>query len=265
LRHVIPVDKEVTHGRNHLGSDRPGRTRRHRSHRTSDAGKVVGYPPSGRSYDVAGRSSYTGLREVASSYCTAGIGAIRPLVPPGNPRVRYYKAVVGERVIGGLILFDAGKGVGELGRIFVDPDFQDRGHSQAIVRAMYKLHPDVERWQLGTPEWATRNGISTKRWGSRKPPSSRPTNGCPGGASRTRTACRRKRGRGSRRAMECARSRFAITISPACARGANRGGPRNGGPVGHASGCTDTGPYGATDTLFLERLSRSMPQGGSRS
>jgi GNAT superfamily N-acetyltransferase len=75
----------------------------------------------------------------------------------GNPRVRYYKALVGQRMIGGLILFDVGDGAWDLSRIFVDPDFQDGGRGQAIVRAMYVLHPDVDRWRLGTPEWATRN------------------------------------------------------------------------------------------------------------
>jgi N-acetylglutamate synthase-like GNAT family acetyltransferase len=39
----------------------------------------------------------------------------------------------------------------------VDPDDQDRGIGQKIVRAMYRLHPDVPRWSLGTPEWAVRN------------------------------------------------------------------------------------------------------------
>lgn len=83
----------------------------------------------------------------------------------GNPRVRYYKALVEERVIGGLILFDVGEGVWELGRIFVDPDLQDRGYGQAIVRAMYALHPDVDRWRLGTPEWAARNRHFYERMG----------------------------------------------------------------------------------------------------
>ena len=74
-----------------------------------------------------------------------------------NPRTRYYKAEVGGRLIGGLILLDVGDGVWELGRIFVDPDVQDRGYGKQIIRAMYRSHPDVECWRLGTPEWASRN------------------------------------------------------------------------------------------------------------
>jgi len=74
-----------------------------------------------------------------------------------NDRAAYYKVLLGEKIIGGLILIDAGNGKWELGRIYIDPGHQNRGFGQQTVRRMYRLHPHVRRWRLGTPEWASRN------------------------------------------------------------------------------------------------------------
>ncbi len=45
----------------------------------------------------------------------------------------------------------------EVGRIWIDPDYQNRGIGQAAMRAMFRLHPEVRLWTLGTPSWAVRN------------------------------------------------------------------------------------------------------------
>ena len=69
----------------------------------------------------------------------------------------YYKILYCGQIVGGLILFDLGGGQFEVGRIWVDPAYQNKGIGQAALREMFSLHPDVEKWTLGTPSWAHRN------------------------------------------------------------------------------------------------------------
>lgn len=79
----------------------------------------------------------------------------------GAPDTTYYKVILGEdRAVGGLFIVsrtDLGAGEWRCEGIYVDPDYQDRGIGQEILRAMYRLHPNAVRWSLGTPEWAVRN------------------------------------------------------------------------------------------------------------
>lgn len=42
-------------------------------------------------------------------------------------------------------------------RIFVEPTYNDRGIGQEAMRQLYRRHPDVKRWRLGTPAFHTRN------------------------------------------------------------------------------------------------------------
>ena len=82
-----------------------------------------------------------------------------------HPASAVYKALDGDRIVGGLILFDQGSGTWNLGRIYVDPDRQNEGIGQSIIRQMFALHPKVKCWHLGTPEWAVRNHHFYKRMG----------------------------------------------------------------------------------------------------
>jgi len=69
----------------------------------------------------------------------------------------YYKILSEGEIVGGLILFNMGDDHLEVGRIWVDPNQQNRGIGQAALRAMFSLHPDNKKWTLGTPSWAIRN------------------------------------------------------------------------------------------------------------
>jgi GNAT superfamily N-acetyltransferase len=69
----------------------------------------------------------------------------------------YFRILAGNRVVGGLILFDMHKRHFNLGRIFVDPGWQNRGIGAQAVRFVEKAFPYVTRWSLDTPEWAVRN------------------------------------------------------------------------------------------------------------
>jgi ribosomal protein S18 acetylase RimI-like enzyme len=69
----------------------------------------------------------------------------------------YYKILLDGQLVGGLIVFDMGQGHYELGRIWVDPAFQNQGIGQQAVQLMFGAFPDAARWTLGTPSWAIRN------------------------------------------------------------------------------------------------------------
>ena len=87
--------------------------------------------------------------------------------PPGYNSVKWnthwlentpcYKILFNGQIVGGLILFDLGEDQFEVGRIWVDPDYQNQGIGQAAMREMFTRHPLVKKWKLGTPSWAIRN------------------------------------------------------------------------------------------------------------
>lgn len=77
----------------------------------------------------------------------------------------YLKIVEDGRIIGGMIIFrmrpdtrgSAHSDHYELGRIYLDPDCQNRGIGTLAMRHIEEVFPKVKRWTLGTPVWATRN------------------------------------------------------------------------------------------------------------
>ncbi|MGB2983995.1 MAG: GNAT family N-acetyltransferase [Candidatus Bipolaricaulia bacterium] len=84
----------------------------------------------------------------------------------------FYKIVLGDsRIVGGLLVIvrpDLGEGEWRCEGIYIDPDYQNRGIGQEAFRAMYKLHPDVVRWSLDTPEYAIGNHHFYERMGFAK-------------------------------------------------------------------------------------------------
>ena len=97
----------------------------------------------------------------------AHYGAPGPGGPPGYKSdrwqskmmqiVHYYKISDDNRIIGGLIVFDQGRGHFELGRIFLHPDDQNKGIGTQALVFMEQTFPQATRWTLGTPAWARRN------------------------------------------------------------------------------------------------------------
>ena len=74
----------------------------------------------------------------------------------------YYAIRKDRGVIGGIILFDMDryadqKGVFNIGRIWVDPYYQNQGIGQEAMSQMFSTHPEVKKWRLGTPSFAGRN------------------------------------------------------------------------------------------------------------
>lgn len=96
-------------------------------------------------------------------------GALGPGGPPGYKsdiwqirmmaRGHYYKIILPEAsglVIGGFIVFQNSYGDCELGRIFIDPDYQNLGYGTQAMAFMESAFPEARRWTLGTPLWNLR-------------------------------------------------------------------------------------------------------------
>ncbi len=66
----------------------------------------------------------------------------------------YYKILSAGQIVGGLILFNGGEAHFEVGRILIDPEYQNQGIGGSAMQAMFSQHPDVKKWTLGTPSWA---------------------------------------------------------------------------------------------------------------
>jgi GNAT superfamily N-acetyltransferase len=69
---------------------------------------------------------------------------------------KYYKILVDGRIVGGFIVFPKEPRCYELGRIFVDPDFQNQGLGTQAFEFLWREYPLAKKWTLGTPSWNRR-------------------------------------------------------------------------------------------------------------
>lgn len=69
----------------------------------------------------------------------------------------YYKIISDADVIGGFIVFGLKDNSFELGRIYIDPIFQNKGYGKAAMNYIFDLFPEASKWILDTPSWAVRN------------------------------------------------------------------------------------------------------------
>ncbi|KYK28421.1 MAG: hypothetical protein AYK19_05645 [Theionarchaea archaeon DG-70-1] len=94
------------------------------------------------------------------------VGAPGPGGPPGydspEAQVRfmrfldYYKILLDDRIVGGIMVGSAGEKHKVLERIFVDPEFCRKGVGTRASELLWEGYPDVSLWTLGTPEWNVR-------------------------------------------------------------------------------------------------------------
>ena len=68
----------------------------------------------------------------------------------------YYKVVADGRIAGGMIVFRKAPREYELGRIFIDPDFQGQGIGTQVMELLWQAYPLAKRWVLDTPAWNVR-------------------------------------------------------------------------------------------------------------
>ena len=69
----------------------------------------------------------------------------------------YFKIIVEGGVVGGILVFRKERLRFEVGRIFVDPDFQNRGIGTGAFDFLWSRYPFAKLWVLGTPAWNLRN------------------------------------------------------------------------------------------------------------
>ena len=82
-----------------------------------------------------------------------------------------FKIVSAGKIIGGLIVWILPGGNNNLGAIFVDPPYQDRGVGTQAWQFIETVYPGTRSWTLETPTWATRNhGFYQKLGFERVPP-----------------------------------------------------------------------------------------------
>lgn len=67
-----------------------------------------------------------------------------------------YKIMHNERIIGGITIFDHGDGHFHLDRLFIDPDYHNKGVGTRAMQFIEMTHQG-RLWTLDTPTYATRN------------------------------------------------------------------------------------------------------------
>ena len=78
---------------------------------------------------------------------------------------QYYRILVDDQIVGGVIVFRQQPRCYELGRIFVDPDFQNQGIGTQAFEFLWKEFPLAKKWTLGTPAWNRRTRHFYKKVG----------------------------------------------------------------------------------------------------
>jgi GNAT superfamily N-acetyltransferase len=77
----------------------------------------------------------------------------------------YYAILVADQIVGGAIVFRKRIREYELGRIFVEPDYQNQGVGTATFELLWQTYPLAKKWTLGTPTWNQRTRHFYKKVG----------------------------------------------------------------------------------------------------
>jgi GNAT superfamily N-acetyltransferase len=77
----------------------------------------------------------------------------------------YFKIIYNKEIIGAAIVVIESNQVYNLGRIFIDPRFQNQGMGTKVLKEIEKNYPDSIKWWLDTPNWSTKNHHFYKKCG----------------------------------------------------------------------------------------------------
>jgi RimJ/RimL family protein N-acetyltransferase len=102
-------------------------------------------------------------------------GASSPGGPPGYDSAAwqaramrfgdYYKIVSGTQIIGGIVILRKGAREYEVGRIYIEPEYQNQGIGTEAFQFLWEAYPLTKRWTLGTPAWNQRTRHFYKKVG----------------------------------------------------------------------------------------------------
>ncbi|CAH8770394.1 GNAT family N-acetyltransferase [Paenibacillus dendritiformis] len=69
----------------------------------------------------------------------------------------YLKVLFNGQIIGGALILIESNHVHNLGRIFIDPNFQNQGIGMKVMKEIERSFPDSTKWWLDTPSWSVKN------------------------------------------------------------------------------------------------------------
>lgn len=69
----------------------------------------------------------------------------------------YFKILLNGEIIGGAIIVIETNQVHNLGRIFIDPNFQHQGIGMKVMQEVERKFPGSAKWWLDTPNWSVKN------------------------------------------------------------------------------------------------------------
>ncbi|WP_019636694.1 GNAT family N-acetyltransferase [Paenibacillus fonticola] len=69
----------------------------------------------------------------------------------------YFKIVLDDVIVGGAIIFIDGNQIHNLGRIYIDPQYQNQGIGTQAMQEIEQKFEGARKWWLDTPCWSLRN------------------------------------------------------------------------------------------------------------
>lgn len=69
----------------------------------------------------------------------------------------YLKVLFNGQIIGGALILIESNQVHNLGRIFIDPNYQNQGIGMKVMKEIERSFPDSTKWWLDTPSWSVKN------------------------------------------------------------------------------------------------------------
>lgn len=80
----------------------------------------------------------------------------------------YYKIIEEGKIVGGIKLFNSGKGHMRLGTIYIDPGYQNKHIGTEAITIIEREFPDINKWSLDTPYKSYRNHHFYEKLGYKK-------------------------------------------------------------------------------------------------